>query len=137
MSFNRVSAVLIVMKRGEQTRPPLQTHLNEGQNTTRTPTQSPLCPHLSAGIGRPISTFHPNVSRRPAGLTQLRVQRTRVILIRPCVIERSNLTSLAARAPFQFPGNLILSLSPFLIIAWEKETEGGGWRGDNKLCLLI
>lgn len=51
-------------------------------------------------------------------------------------MEPTNLTSLAARAPFQFPGNLILSVSPFLITAREEEAERRG-RGDNKLCLLI
>lgn len=80
--------------------------------------------HLSAGIAQSITTFHPTIPRRPDPLTH-RVKHTHVILIRRCVINQSNLTSLAALAPFQFPGNLILSVSPYLIIAWEKERERG------------
>lgn len=85
--------------------------------------------HLSAGIAQSITTFHPTIPRRPDPLTH-RVKHTHVILIRRCVINQSNLTSLAALAPFQFPGNLILSVSPYLIIAWEKERE----RGERREC---
>lgn len=113
----------------------IETHtssckLTEDQTATQTwrhpppPLPLSLPSHLSAGIAQSITTFHPTIPRRPDPLTH-RVKHTHVILIRRCVINQSNLTSLAALAPFQFPGNLILSVSPYLIIAWEKERERG------------
>lgn len=75
-------------------------------------------PSQSRAPRPPCVPVYPQVSPRPPGpdLSHA-LKHTHVILIRKCVINQSNLTSLAALAPFQFPGNLILSVSQCLITA--------------------
>lgn len=133
-SFKRVPAVLSVMKHREvRHRLPAPSIVIRYKHTPERRPNHNTDPNaillvLSAGIARSIATFHPTAPRSPVPLTQ-RVKRTHAILIRLRVRNQSNLTSLAALAPFQFPGNLILCVSPNLIIAWEKETGEGGHAG--------
>lgn len=92
------------------------------QPKRRTPPS--LRSRLYGRIAQSISAFHAAIPRRQA--RSHAVLNTRVILISLRVRNSSNLTYLAPLAPFQFPGNLILSVSPYLT------GEAGGGEGEQR-----